>query len=117
MHVGLFAVYTVLSVAGVVVLRGSLPRLVSAFRDGGPWLPQVGLPALGATMYMVSFFCWLAILATTPASRAYPVAVALTLFGVTVTAALFLGERIGWPQVVGVVAIFAGIVLLTRPVP
>jgi len=113
-QVGLFVVYTALSVAGVVILRAFLPALVGAYRSGGAWLPHVWLPTAGAAMYAVSFGCWLAILATTPASRAYPIAVGLTLVGVTLSAVLFLGERVGPMQLAGLVAVFAGIVMISQ---
>lgn len=112
---GLFAGYTLLSVAGLVLLRANVAPAVAAFRgEGSEGAAQpVVLTVTGMLCYFAGFGLWLAILARVPLSRAYPTAVGLTLVFTTLVAWTLLHERIGLREVVGVGAVFVGVWLLT----
>jgi drug/metabolite transporter (DMT)-like permease len=114
--VALFAGYTLLSVAGLVLLRANVADAYGTLRgarseDTGP--SSLWLAAAGVACYVSGFGLWLAILARVPLSRAYPTAVGLTLVFTSLVAGLFLNERIGLREVAGAVAVFLGIWLLT----
>jgi len=109
----IFAAYTFLSVMGIVLLRRHLPTLVEDWQAKGAWPSSMWWPVLGAFLYGVSFVVWLVILARTPASQAYPVAVGLTLAGVTLASVIVLREHVTPLHLVGILTIFAGILLVT----
>jgi drug/metabolite transporter (DMT)-like permease len=105
----LFAVYTVLAVSGTVLLKANASEAIEQVRAGvivsGPAL----LVAVGGILHVASFGAWLGLLSLTPATRAYPVAVGLTMIGIALSGALILGERLSPIQMVGMVLIVAGI--------
>lgn len=109
----LFAAYTVLSVAGLLLLRGNVSGAVAAVRGGGGGLQAVVLTAGGIVCYMAGFAFWLVILSRVPLTRAYPTAVGLTLVFTTGTAWALLGEKVGLRELAGAVAVFLGVWLLT----
>jgi drug/metabolite transporter (DMT)-like permease len=114
--VALFAGYTLLSVAGLVLLRANVSDGVATLRGthgAGTGATPVGLSAVGVACYVSGFGLWLAILARVPLSRAYPTAVGLTLVFTTLLAGLFLHERIGPRELAGALVVFVGIWLLT----
>jgi len=109
----LFAGYTVLSVAGLVLLRANVAPAVAAIRGAGDGPQPVVLTATGMVCYVAGFGLWLAILARVPLTRAYPTAVGLTLVFTTVIAWTLLDEKIGVREIAGIVAVFVGVWLLT----
>jgi multidrug transporter EmrE-like cation transporter len=111
--VGAFLAYVVLSVAGLVLLRANLATATSLVRGGTPVSRPVLLAALGALCYGTSFLLWLVVLANVPLSRAYPVAVGATLAFSSVIAWALLGERMTVRLVVGILTVFAGVVLIS----
>jgi drug/metabolite transporter (DMT)-like permease len=77
---------------------------------GGPLLRVGG----GAALYVLGFSLWMIILARTPLTVAYPVAVGLTMVFSILGAAWVLGEPVNGQTIIGTLLVFAGIVLLAR---
>ena len=79
-------------------------------------LPQIlsSLWLWGAVFaYGVSFLLWLAVLAKAPVSIAFPF-LSIGYVVVTVCGYFFFGERISVLQICGLVAICAGVILISR---
>lgn len=110
----LFAVYTVLSVGGMLLVKYALPAFKLAWEQQQAYLWPGALVACGAGMYAVSFMVWMVILARAPLSIAYPIAMGLTLSVSTLCAVLLLREHLSAAGIAGIVLIFAGVVLLAR---
>lgn len=110
----LFAVYTVLSVGGMVLVKHAAPALKAAMAQHGSIVNPALLVGGGAAMYVLGFLTWMVILIRSPLTVAYPVAVGLTMTFSTVCAVLFLRETVTWSTLAGSVLVFAGIVLLAR---
>ena len=110
----LFVGYTLLSVCGLLLLKANVSTGVATLRGQGGGLRPVLLGAVGAVCYVAGFGLWLAILSKVPLSRAYPVAVGLTLACTTAAAVVLLKEKAGTREAVGVVAIFIGVCLLAK---
>lgn len=111
--VAAFAAYVVLSVVGLVVVRANLADAASLVRSGHAASRPVVYAVLGVLCYGTSFLLWLVVLANVPLSQAYPVAVGATLAFSSVIAWAVLGERMSVQIVAGIVAIFAGVVLVS----
>lgn len=109
----LFLGYTLLSVAGLLILRSQAASALSAVRTGHVMAIAVLLAALGALAYILGFGLWVLILARVPLVSAYPTAVGLTLAGTTLSSALILHEEIGVRAAVGCCAVFIGVCLLS----
>lgn len=110
----LFAAYTLLSVSGMVLIKHAVPAFKSAVSTGLSPVTPGALVAAGAAMYVLGFGLWMIILARTPLTIAYPIAVGLTIAFSAVAAVLVLGEPLKWQTVVGMLLILAGVVLLAR---
>ena len=110
----LFGGYTLLSVCGLLLLKANISAGVAVARGEGGGLRPVALTATGAVCYVAGFGLWLAILSRVPLSRAYPVAVGLTLLFTTVAAVVLLKEKAGIREGLGAVAIFIGVCLLAK---
>lgn len=110
----LFAAYTLFSVAGMVLVKYAIPALKAAAAAGTSVFIPGALVATGAGLYVAGFALWMVILARTPLTIAYPIAVGLTMAFSTVAAILILGEAMKSQTVVGTLLVFVGIVLLTR---
>lgn len=110
----LFAVYAAVGVAGLMLLRWSLPRLRVEWAGDGIQPSTLVSAVGGAALYVLSFGVWMVILARLPFAVAYPVAVGLTLVLGAVVARLLLGESLTYVHVAGMAAICAGIILLSR---
>jgi multidrug transporter EmrE-like cation transporter len=110
----LFAVYTLLSVAGMVLMKYAMPLVKEAATNSSSVFAPTALVAAGAGMYVVSFALWMVILARTPLTVAYPIAVGLTMALSTFAAVAILGEAVKWQTLAGMCLVFAGIVLLSR---
>jgi multidrug transporter EmrE-like cation transporter len=112
--IALFAVYTVSSVLGLLLLKHAMPLVRIDWQAGTLLSMPVFLLAVGACLYIASFAVWLAILARHELSVAYPTAIGLTLAFSTVGAAILLSEPLGLPRIGGILLIFLGIILVTR---
>lgn len=105
----LFVVYTVLAVSGTVLLKANASEAIEQVREGVIMSGPVLWVAVGGLLHVASFGAWLGLLSLTPATRAYPVAVGMTMIGIALSGALVLGERLTPLQMVGMVLIVAGI--------
>jgi len=109
----LFAAYTVCSGGGLVILKQYLSRARHEL-IAGHWLsPSVGITVFGGFLYVTGFLIWLAILSNEPLSRAYPIAVGLTLAFTTIVGWFVLKEPAGLARGIGIVLIAAGIWLVS----
>lgn len=110
----LFALYTLLSVSGMVLVKYAAPILKATIAQGHGWRSPGALTALGAILYVVGFLTWMLILVRTPLIVAYPTAVGLTMAFSTVCAMFFLGEHLTLTSGLGALLVFAGVFLLAR---
>ncbi len=108
-RIALFAAYTVLSVAGLVMIKHALAPAMAAARAGDLVTTHSVLVAAGASSYIASFAVWMVILATTELTVAYPVAIGLTLALSAFAAVAMLGEHMGLLRIAGAALIFAGV--------
>lgn len=113
--IALFLVYTVCSVGGLLLLRRWLPEVRSAVSAGHLLSRTTGMAAVGAAAYVASFLTWMVIVSQVPIGRAYPVSVGLTLTFTAIGARFLLDEPLQLRHVVGIVVIFAGVLLLSLP--
>lgn len=69
---------------------------------------------LGILLYVLSFVSWLIVLRTMPVGPAYAIASVIQLL-VPIGASLFLNERIAADRALGIVLVFAGMLLAAAP--
>lgn len=98
-----------ISAGGVLLLRASLPDL----SNSGVSLGNIVLPSIGAILYLSSFIIWLYILSRNSVSVAYPISIGATLGFVAIGASVFLGERVSFLQIVGMMLLLSGIFLIS----
>ena len=108
-----FGAYVVLGVVGLVLLRANLAAAVPLVRNNQLAAQPVVLSVVGALAYASSFATWLVVLARVPLSVAYPVAVGATLALSSVLAWAVLGEPMTLQLVLGIVMIFAGVLVVS----
>ncbi len=111
--VGLFAIYTIVSSVGLVVVKSTLPTLQLVPLPGSLLTPAFLQFTCGFVLYVVSFGVWIVILARFPLSMAYPVAIGLTMAGSAVAAVFVLNEAFGAFKLFGFILIFGGTVMLS----
>lgn len=99
----------VLTTAGLVVVAAATGALMLRIPRGDRGL--LGLRALGEVASTLTF---LAALAHMPIANLSAIMQALPL-AVTLAAALFLGERVGWRRLSAIGVGFAGVLLIVRP--
>lgn len=110
----LFAAYTVLSVAGMLVIKRFAPTLQAALQAREGLFPPLLWVGGGACLYVAGFSLWMIILARTTLTIAYPVAVGLTMVFSMIGAVWLLGETLTTQTILGSLLVFAGIALLAR---
>jgi len=108
----LFCVYAVTSVGGLILLKAWLPGAMEAFLDGRWLAPELAFAVAGATLYVISFACWLAILIRAPLSWAFPLAFGITALGSSLAGAAMFGEGFTMLRTAGTLTILAGVTLL-----
>ncbi len=111
--VGLFAIYTIASSVGLVVVKSTLPTLQLVPLPGSLLTSAFLQFTCGFVLYVVSFGVWIVILARFPLSMAYPVAIGLTMAGSAVAAVFVLNEAFGAFKLFGFILIFGGTVMLS----
>ena len=111
--VGLFAIYTIASTVGLVVVKSTLPKVQFAPLPGSLLTSAFLQFTCGFVLYVVSFGVWIVILARFPLSMAYPVAIGLTMAGSAVAAVFVLNEAFGAFKLFGFILIFGGTVMLS----
>jgi multidrug transporter EmrE-like cation transporter len=109
-----YLVYGLLNVAGVLLLKASITNATAAVRDANYVSPATALVTLGGMLYALSFLCWLYILARDEVSRAYPIAIGISMVLTTAGAVALLGERLTVMHLLGITAIFVGVAVLAR---
>ncbi len=115
--IALYAAYTVFSVTGLLVLKNFMPLARTAAASGHLISADTIGAAAGACSYILSFLIWLVILSKVPVSRAYPVAIGLTLAFTALGSRVVLGENLALPHVLGILTVFVGILLISIPAP
>jgi len=108
----LFAAYTFLSVAGLLLIKRWLPTAKIFLQEGSVSSPSIWLAALGALAYLAGFLCWMVLLTRMPLGVAYPLAVGATLLLSVLAGAAFFGERLTSVQLIGSGLVMTGIALL-----
>jgi small multidrug resistance pump len=105
--------YTALAISILLGVAAQLMLKIAAERAGEAWLPQF-LSAYtigGLIVYGVAFFLYVVAIRRIPLSLAFPM-VALSYVMVAVAAHYMWGELFGWPQLIGMALIGAGIIAL-----
>lgn len=110
----LFSLYTIPSVAGLVVMKHGLTTARESWSAGTYFGMPTLIVAAGVCLYVFSFLIWLLILARYDLSLAYPVAIGLTLAFSTLAASVALGELLSLTRLVGIAVIFFGVWLVSR---
>lgn len=112
--IALMAIYAVNSVAGMVMIKLWLPNVQAAWTSGQSMVRPGLMLSLGAGLYVLSFLTWMIIIARSPLTVVYPIAVGVTMVLSTVSAILFLNENLSLTAVLGMFLVFSGVVLLCR---
>jgi len=112
--IALMAIYAVNSVAGMIMIKLWLPNVQAAWASGQWALKPTIMLLLGASLYVLSFLTWMIIIARSPLTVVYPIAVGVTMVLSTASAIFFLNENLSLTAVLGMLFVFAGVVLLCR---
>lgn len=100
LRAGLLVSYAVISVAGMVLLKGA-DSVVSI------------KSAIGFALYLAGFLMWTGvILRVMPLSQAFPMAAGSLMLGTQLAGWLLLKERIGLLQLTGAALILAGVIIV-----
>jgi multidrug transporter EmrE-like cation transporter len=110
---GLYLASALLTAAGLTWIKHELAL------HGLPIIATIGLTAAvrlaaAAGVYLSGMVLWLAVLGRNQMSIAYPIGIGLSLASTTLAAMLVLGEPVGVLRLVGVGAILAGAVCISR---
>jgi len=101
LRAGLLLAYTLLSVAGMALIKAA-PALLSP-----KWL-------VGFALYLAGFAIWMGvILRLMPLSQAFPIAAGALMLGTQLAGWLVLRERITLPHLAGAALIMAGVALVS----
>src|SRR4051812_34386059 len=111
--VGLFAIYTISSTVGLVIVKSALSRLQFVPLPGSLMTSAFLQFACGFVLYVMSFGVWIVIMARFPLSTAYPIAIGLTMVGSAIAAVFLLNEAVSVTKLFGMILIFTGTVLLS----
>lgn len=105
----------------IIFLRGVFATLLIALlvqRQGGlfylPSRHDAGIMAVRAAAEVGGTFCFLTALFNMPIANATAILQALPL-AVTLAAALFLGEKVGWRRYTAIAVGFTGVLIIVRP--
>jgi multidrug transporter EmrE-like cation transporter len=109
----LFAIYTMASVSGLLLLKSGLPALRGA---GVLAAPRLALAEVGGggMLYVVSFGLWMVILSRVDLSVAYPITIGLTITCIAIGSVLLFGEALTPLRLGGMALVFIGIALIVR---
>ena len=110
----LFCVYTVASVAGLIIIKAWLAPAQIAWQAASFLGAPTFIVGIGSILYIASFLIWIVILGRNDLSVAYPIAIGLTLVFSTLAARIVIGEVVSPTRCLGVLVIFFGIWLVTR---
>lgn len=107
----LLAVQALVSSAGLLMLRYSMPLLFDRAQPTA-WTTYLW-GGFGMVLYAASFFLWLYILSKNPVSFAYPITIGLTLAFTVLGSTLLLKERVTLVQVGGILLMAVAVFLLS----
>lgn len=110
----LFAVFTTCSAGGLLLFKHGWPRFAQAVAEGSWFSQPVMVTLFGVALYGASFLVWLVIVSRTPLTIAYPIAIGLSLVGITFGAVLWLDEPLSAMRLAGAGLILTGIALIVR---
>ena len=110
----LFAAFTLCTSLGLLLFKHGWPLLQDALAAGRSWSRPALTVVTGAGLYAASFLIWLLIVSRMPLTIAYPVAVGLSLIGITIGAVMWLGEPLSATRVAGGALILVGIAVIVR---
>lgn len=96
----LFALYAVLSVSSLMLIKAA-----NFGTNETNWAYLIG----GGGLYGFSFMTWILIVSKTVPSIAYPIAVSLTLMGTISAEMLFYGTSLNLMKTAGLILITAGV--------
>lgn len=104
---------------GLQMLIGSIPLALGAWIMEQPatiqWSITFVWALLGLSIFGTAlvYWLWFSVLERTPLNRANAFSFLIPIFGLTISA-LFYGETLGWPQLVGIALTILGVGLVTR---
>ncbi len=104
---------------GLQMLIGSIPLVFGAWAMEDPTTIQWSFTFIGALVGLSLFgsalvyWLWCSVLEKVPLNRANAFSFLIPIFGLTM-GALFYGETLGWPQLVGIALTILGVGLVTR---
>tara|TARA_R110002110_G_scaffold85816_5_gene223954 strand:+ start:7441 stop:8298 length:858 start_codon:yes stop_codon:yes gene_type:complete len=104
---------------GLQMLIGSIPLALGAWIMEEPatiqWSITFIWALLGLSLFGTAlvYWLWFSVLEKTPLNQANAFSFLIPIFGLTISA-LFYGETLGWPQLVGIALIILGVGLVTR---
>ncbi len=108
------AVYAVLGTGGVLLLRTTLKDVDGISVSTAKELLAEPLFLLGFALYALSFLTWLVALTRWEVVVAFPAFAGVGYACIVLGAYFFLGESLSPIRLVGIVVIFAGMILLAR---
>ncbi len=114
----LTGLYLLMSTAGLLLLKKGLAAQGAIFSGSGNLFSifknvmRNGMLLLGAVLYLLSFFAWLALMGHFRLTMIYPVVISLSILFITVGSALFLRETISINQGIGIGLLIAAINLI-----
>ena len=104
---------------GLQMLIGSIPLALGAWVMEEPatiqWSITFIWALLGLSLFGTAlvYWLWFSVLEKTPLNQANAFSFLIPIFGLTISA-LFYGETLGWPQLVGIALTILGVGLVTR---
>jgi len=104
---------------GLQMLIGSIPLALGAWAMEEPTTIQWSITFVGALLGLSLFgsalvyWLWFSVLEKAPLNRANAFSFLIPVFGLTM-GALFYGESLGWPQLLGIALTILGVGLVTR---
>lgn len=113
LNILLYVAYTLMSVAGLILVKYYMPALKQAVQEASFMRKEVFFVGVGAALYIVSFLVWMTILGRIELSVAYPIAIGLTLIFSTIAAAVLIGEQVSLVRSAGIAVVFGGILMIT----
>lgn len=108
------AVYAVLGTGGVLLLRTALKDVDGISVDTAKGLLTEPSFLLGFVLYALSFLTWLIALSRWEVVVAFPAFAGVGYACIVIGAYFFLGETLSATRLVGILVIFAGMILLAR---
>ena len=107
-----FMLYALLSATGLFMIKSGAESVNFSIHDGLMGIQLSPRFIVGLLVYATSFMLSIYVMSRMKLSVFYPVATGTILILTCVLGYLFLKEQIGWPQIVGMVLIVAGVLFI-----